>query len=387
MDELIERITDMHLVLMDRSYTFPDYESDEKHLKELEDLINEMESVFSKDDNYVQEVFGGELKNSTYRSHGMQLPLFMYIDFMIIAIEENMVTTTDLNDQKSALIERLKKVREKAAKLPHKEIFDPNKEISKKTRESIGGSRGSFSFGVEEIDGDDYLHFMAVVGIDYFDRSYFKTETKNERGLAYEDDIKHLEMVRTEKNKKKIEEMISHISHYFKDNKIPTDPDKFHEELVDVFMNDTLSYGLYRLVEAILEKAPVEEIDKLFDSVLITEANLKAKEVETKKEEKVQEVEIEEEKVEEPELEKKEEPIPSKKGMFGRLKGFLSSSPAEEQTKEEKEESIERFENERKKQIIEDEEIRNVVIYKMEMIDGKQVLVPLDNSEYKVVKR
>lgn len=79
----------------------------------------------------------------------------------------------------------------------------------------------------------------------------------------------------------------------------------------------------------------------------------------------------------------KKEKREKKKGFFTRFKGiFGMAEKAADQM-----DAINDFEDAREKQIKDDNEVRNVIMYERRIENGHEVLVPLSNDEYKVVKR
>ena len=385
-------IANMTGLLMSRNYNFPDYESDKRNLKKLESLIVKLEDIFTKDSGTIQELLGGEItSDDPYRMNDMGVPLYLYIDVIITAIEKNMASTVDLKPMKTELVERLNNIRNKAAKLEFDSVFDPNKHLTEETKNKIASSKGSYKFVIENIDGERYIGVNATVTSESYDlRNGDVYNIQSSRygysSLAFEEDVNSIEKKKSEEIDKKLEEIIPYIEHYFRGDKIPVSADNgFYASLKDPELSFDVKFRLHQLVEAVLRRSSVKILDKYFvklkNAEKANEARMqKAKEEQQKQETSKQEVSNQDEPVQKIVEEKK---TSRKKGLFSRFREKIGSRDS----RQDESSSIDRFEQARREQIRDDEEVRNVVIYEKRIIDGEEVLVPLDNDEFKVVRR
>ena len=371
--ELRDRITYMPEILTRRSYNFPDYESVTNNLRELSDLLERIDEVFSMNPEQIQDILGGELArpNDAMHTNELPLPLYLYLDIMAIEIEKSMLDIENLNEEKRNILQKLHELREKAAKLEYDSSFDPNKTISEDTKAKISRSRGRFRFIRKEIEDEQFLTIDAskYVGDEYYYNSSNDSRVHVDSGLVFEEDYNYIRQKRNEAKK----EIIAHISKYFKDGTVPHNSNLVFDYLDDKYLDDSICFDLTRLIDS-MGKDSISDMQEQFKVFLETEERKEKK----RKEEEIEKVlvdEVKEDKV-------IEENIPKKKGIFSRL---WSTIPKQEN--EETQAALDNFEKEREKQIEQDEEVRNVAIFEKKMIDGQEVLVPLDNNEYKVVKR
>ena len=169
-------------------------------------------------------------------------------------------------------------------------------------------------------------------------------------------------------------EIMDAVRPYFKDGALPDAGRDVRDSLLDPDLDSSVDAWLYSIVshlnhEIVRDDISLDECYEYFKEA-VQNASRQKEEARKKAEEDVRK---------QVDLEKN---VPKKKSIFERFRGMLG--PKEEIPKDTAEET---FETQRKKQMGQDEEIRNVVIYQRRVIDGKEVLVPLDNSEFKVVRR
>ena len=377
---VMTNVANMPGLLMNRNYNFPDYESDERHLKNLEEVIGQLEQVFAMDKDVVQQVLGGEYKLDDFANqYNLEIPLFMYIDIMIVAIEKNMNTTERLNDRKKELIDKLYRLRELASMLEYDELFDASKHFSDDAKKNISDSHGNYAFKITKINDKRYLAFDSTTTQESFDQRHgdyynIQTSTHGHDGLLYSEDKNELRDIEYNKRKKVVDEVVEHISKYFKNGELPASPDNLFK-YIDSSYDFDFRYALKQIYIAVKSYDFTDvEIKAAFDRFLAVEK--KYLEMEEAKKDVPEQTDIQEDEISISEK-------PKKKGLFSRIRDYLSSDSSTQTPSND----IDNFEEERKKQISDDMEIRDAVVFQRKMVEGKEVLVPLDESEYRVVKR
>ena len=374
-----DNVSRMPSRLMYRNYNFPDYESDERSLGQLSEVLDQLEQVFSLGPEMAEKVLGGEFKSNSAFDYGIKpIPLFLHLDTMVVAIDFNMRSTEKLNERKKELKARIAAIREKAAKLSHDPKFDPSKELSYTAQERIASSKGNFSFDTKEIEGRHYLSVSATSTYETYDYRHgdfynLQSSTSYSNELAYKEDQEEVERMAREKKEAQLNEIRSHISKYFKDGMIPSSMAEYFQVMKDTELPKNITTWLFSIMEHLTHSARRDSFS-LEDAYKYLKENEAALQKQQEEERKKEEEARAKEQVAQP---------PRKKGFFERFRGRH-----EEKKQETPEvEAEDRFEKERRRQIVQDEEIRDVVIYQRTVVNGKEVLVPLDNSEYKVVRR
>ena len=374
-----DNVSRMPSRLMYRNYNFPDYESDERSLGQLSEVLDQLEQVFSLGPEMAEKVLGGEFKSNSAYDYGVKpIPLFLHLDTMVVAIDFNMRSTERLNDRKKELKARIAAIREKAAKLSHNPIFDPSKELSYIAQERIASSKGNFSFDIKEIEGRRYLSVAATSTYETYDYRHgdiynLQSSTSYSNELAYKEDQEEVERMAREKKEAQLNEIRSHISKYFKDGVIPSSMAEYFQVMKDTELPKNITTWLFTIMEYLTHSARGDSfsLEDAYKYLKENEAALQKQQEEERKKE------------EEARAKEQAAQPPRKKGFFERFRGRHDS---QKETISE-EEAEDRFEKARRRQIVQDEEIRDVVIYQRTVVNGKEVLVPLDNSEYKVVRR
>lgn len=391
-DSIKNRISDMPAILMSRNYNFPDYEYDKRHLDMLEDLMNDIQEIFNRGGNEVHELLDGEFKSDNDYRTNLELPLFFHIELMILAIENNMKDTVDLNDRKEDILRRLKVLKDYAINhLKYATMFSPAKHLSEMAKNAISLSKGNFSFGKKRVGNDIFLIYDTTEVYEDIERKngeyYSKGVTRhNYSNFLYQEDIDYLkeqdmELQRISKP------ILEDVSECFVNGTVPKFistmylPAIVKEEYKDPDFLIVLHNLILKIQKPYTEELLEFSIEELYHMYKLKKSNLKlnGNKVEEDISEDNKESEVKDVVDDFTKKDKKEK----KKGFFSRFKGIFGI--AEEAANQM--DAINDFEDAREKQIKDDNEVRNVIMYERRIENGREVLVPLSNDEYKVVKR
>ena len=376
---VLTNVSRMPGLIMYRNYNFADYEADLNHLQDLEEVLNQLDTVFNMGPEVAAKALGGEFASqeiSTDRILG--IPLYLYLDVITACVTYSMASTTSLAERKNQLLGRVRVLRDKAANLPHNPHFHPKKHLSKSAIEGIVRSKGNFIFSTMKADGKNYVSVKSTVTFERYEvrnGDIYNPQATHYtyEDFAFEEDYKRVKMRESERYINHIKEIQNAIKKYFKNGVIPDSTNSFHSTLLDHNMDSTVRSYLFAIVEKLSQESLSDEgltLEELFKELKEQEAIVLKKQAEEKAKAFAQQT-------------ISEDNGPKKRGVFERFRGVLRPQKQVPDTQED----IDRFEEERKKQIIADEEVRNVVMYQRQMVRGKEVLVPMSNDEYKVVKR
>ena len=388
-------IVDMPKELMRHNYNYPDYENVGKALIKLDNLVTRLETYFH-DIAFVQTHLGGEFSyvDSEYDNpldkRTIDLPLFMYLDLILIALNHNMENEIDLKPQINELKERVQSLRDEASKLSYDSSkFDSNKPLSEETIIDIAESRGLYSFHEKNIDGKTYIAVKtksireyAGDKVEYHDYTFDESKSDD---FLYQEDRDYFKNIENNKKQEKIDNIRNHIKKYFINGEIPKTPSKneFDLKLIDKnIQREHVFNPLFGIVYA-LANDELEDLDFTYSSLLSEERAARRhavdgqipvwaqEEVIPKKEEVVTKVENTSQ--------------PKKTSMFERFFGIKSSKNSVDKPESEK---VAEFEKTRTLQHAEDSKKRRYAIFEI-MTDelGNDVLVPLNSDDYEVVSK
>lgn len=365
-----KNIINIQTDLLRRNPNFVDYVADRELLRNLDEIIFQLEDLFEKDPALVAKIVGGEIKSEDFQVRvGVGVPLYLHLEVITGIIEKALANNTKQDSTKQNLMGRLQALRNLAINLPRDLSFDPEKHISDFTMDAIVRSRGEFYYDHKVVNGKRYLvvettHRHETADVRYGDVYDSTLTITHPEEYVFEEDRKEIHEAEHVAKMSVITEAKRTVAKYFINGKLPENIKDFKACLLDENMDPTLLPFVFGLTDELLKyQIDIKEVKTLLEYVKSSEKRL-----EVKPQEEVIEIEV--------------EPTP-KKGMFERFKGKIGKKPAKETTPED----LDDFEKARRKQIEDDEEVRDVVIFQRKIIDGKEVLVPMDTEEYKVVRR
>ena len=387
-------IAEMPKVLMKHNYNFADYENVKPALDKLEDLITGLEMFFDSKSDNIQTVLGGEFSyydeefDEPLNKKTIDIPFYMYLDLILIALNHNMENEVKLASEISKLSTRVQALREKAAHLSYDSKFDSGKHLAEKAIIDISDSRGHYSFHNKEIDGKTYVEVKTRMiredakDADYHDHNYSEF---GENGLLYQEDRDYFRNIEKNKVQEKVNKIKNHIKKYFVNGEIPKSVKQsdFDALLIDKsIVKEPVFNPLFGLVYA-LTNNEIEDLDLTF-SILLREEKIVRRHagdgqipvwaqevVEPKKEEIVTQ------------SEKKTES--KKPKMFERFFGNKNTKKDDNKSESEKDAD---FEKVRTEQHLEDQKKRRYIIFEVITDEnGKETIVSLNADDYEVIPK
>ena len=286
--------------------------------------------------------------------------------------------------RKASVLKRIKELRKRMLSLPYDKRFNPNYSLTRSCIEDITRSKGVFHFdfqSIKEINMDEYevlkddsiedfkvLYYFADIPTETFTVKKGKmqkveTSKLHVNSIAFEEEKLSLEEEYIESMQEYANDVIDEISSFF-DGTIPKD---FEE------------------AEYLLEERgyPIEQYEELHKALEVRYNYLKSKTIKNR-----ENIELYTKKLST--FKKRSKIKPTKKetkevktGLFSRLRKDTKF----EKSGRPREEKVKIFDSERERQMAEDNELIDVIIYQRRIINGKEERTELSNKEYKVVRR
>lgn len=348
---ILTNVAKMPALITFRNNNIPDYKSDIEHLKDLETVIEQIETIYKMDKRMILNVLGREFQaNITPHTVPLAVPLYVYLDVIGETLIYAMNNTAKLDGRKQLLLARLKECRRKAAQLPHHPDFDPNKHISKIAIENMIASKGNYHFRRIVKNNNRYITIVSAIPRPSKDKR--RNPYTYHEDMAFQEDYNQIKMQESEQYIKYIQGIQNHIKKYFVNDRIPDSTTSFHATLKDPHLDETIRVNLLAIVEQIDHDYTSDAaipLDQAYAQLIVQEKAVQKQQVEQKASTFASQT-------------LKEDNPSQRQGTFTRFLGEKTDIVKKPCTPE----VIKSFEDERKKQILLDEEKRNIIICKRE---------------------
>lgn len=350
----------------------------------VEDFIVDVDSF---DEKTFKEIFSGEFKQGKEGDKHTKLPAFFMFDILLGFVERKMPNGSQnvYQKRKAYCINKIKEFRSKAATLSFDKRFNPEYTLTQACKKDITDSMGEFYFDFHSIkdldiggsevlrsdnieDRDVFVYYADIPMKTYeeINGKMRNTETSvwHINDLAFREEKTVLEEEYIESMQEYANDIIDEITFFF-DGVFPKNiaEAKFLiEQKGYSYQKDAELYKALEVRYDYLKEKTFENREK----VELYTKNLSA----YKKNSKIKPA-------------KKSSKGIQRTGIFARFREDVKFT----RSGKSREERLKTFDLEREKQTQQDKELIDVVIYQKRFVDGKKVMVQLDNSEYKVVRR
>lgn len=346
-----------------------------KKMEMIEDFLNDIESL--KNDEFKETFDSGIVQKQN--SNLPRIPGYLMLEILSNYVDKLIQNGKgNVNQKRKAnIIKRIKSIKKRTTVLNNDHRFDPTYELSSECIQDVVRTKGNFFLDfhdVNELDEYDYeiLGDRQVLG--YFgDIPSELYEVRKGKLTNVESSILHVSgFVYNEEKEKIDEEYMESMQEYVND--IIDEIGSFF----DGYFPKTYDEARQLLIERGYDYTKYSE---LYDSMKFRYKYLKDRSIKNRSEiEFIHKPLVSFKRSSKIKPAKKQ--TPTKFGVFSRVRNYEFTK-----TNQSREERVQRFDDEREKQEERDKEIIDVVIYQRRVVNGKEELNKLDNSEYKVVRR
>ena len=341
----------------------------EEFLSEIEALNNdEFRSIF--DNGFAQKKNINDLP---------KIPGFLMLELLSCHVDKLIPNGKGniYQKRKANVLKRIKSMKKRSLILNFDHRFDPTYELTDECIQDVIRTKGNFYFDfhdINELDEYDYdllgnkkvLGYFGDIPSEVYEvrngvLTNVESSTLHVSGFVYEEEKVKVDSEYMEAMQEYVNDIIDEIGSFF-DGYFP----KTYEEARQLLVEKGYDYTKY---------------SELYDSMKFRYKYLKDRSIKNRSEiEFTHKPLISFKKNSKIKPAKKE--TPTKFGVFSRVKNYEFAK-----TNGSREDKVQKFESEREKQIARDKEVIDVVIYQRRVVNGKEELTKLDNSEYKVVRR
>jgi len=136
------------------------YKPENEILDSLSKMTTDLESCFANSPENIQNVLGGEFKQTTQVVD--ILPLFLKLELMEKAIEANFKEKFNNIEKMQNILDKMKSLREKAATLEYNKIFNPNEELNQYIVSDLIGAKGRFELKAAKKEEVKHLAIQTI---------------------------------------------------------------------------------------------------------------------------------------------------------------------------------------------------------------------------------
>lgn len=328
-NNLTKNLINVQKRLFQRDYQVPDYEKDFQHIKELKEVLSQIEQLTRLDKNLQNELLGKEFHttDAVGKVDAIKIPLYLYLDTLKIIVEDVLDSTADLSSEKQEISTTISLLRIKLASLKYSYVFSPKKNLSNEAKKSIVESKGNFYYKVKEAFNKKFVAIISMEGVEKL--SNLKGATSKREVYAFKEDKDYIDDRVIIKEGECLIQLKKELAIYFVNGEIPQKNQNIESCLIDKKLNPSLKKSIFQCVTAITNRQfSYKSYEDLLNDLRICESYTKE---------------------EQPEEE-------NNSHLFVRYKGTIKT---EEEKKSITKQDLDEFESAREEQLLQDEQVRN----------------------------